>query len=390
MRGDAEKFGAAACIAAAARLLRLIFCGAPEIALRCVFFRGGRDFLPPHVVCKVMQAEQEVSNSVIVRRLCKTYGAVKAIDNVSFRIARGEIVGFLGPNGAGKSTTMKVVSGMMPADSGSVEICGVSVAADPDAAKSHIGFMPENNPLPEDLRVDEYLKFRAKLKGIPRREVASAVEEVMEICQLNRKAYRKIIGNLSKGFRQRVGIADAILANPDVIIMDEPTIGLDPHQILAIRDLINSLRGKMSVIISSHILPEIELVCDRVIIINQGSIVASGTSQSLRKDFVSTDRYCVSIKMPEPEFARRLALFAPFAEVEKCAPSSGGFAEYTVKTPANSNLSETLIREFSKDSAAPLGEVYFKKPTLEEIFMAATRKSWEQVLTPKGAEAEQK
>ncbi|MBO5255626.1 MAG: ABC transporter ATP-binding protein [Opitutales bacterium] len=328
-----------------------------------------------------MQSEQEISNSVIVRRLTKEYGSVKAIDNVSFRIGKGEIVGFLGPNGAGKSTTMKIISGLMPANSGSVEICGINVANDPDRAKSHIGFMPENNPLPEDLRVDEYLKFRAKLKGIDRSEIANAVEEVMEICQLNRKAYRKIIGNLSKGFRQRVGIADAILAHPDVIIMDEPTIGLDPHQILAIRELINSLRGKMSVIISSHILPEIELVCDRVIIINQGSIVASGTPEALRKDFISADRYIVSLRMPKVEFEYQLKSISDTVEVEICKDLSDGFFEYIVKAPVNSNLGFTLISEFSKDSSCMLREVSYKKPTLEEIFISATRRSWEQVLS---------
>ncbi len=326
-----------------------------------------------------MNPEQEIPNSVIVRRLTKEYGSVKAIDNVSFRIGKGEIVGFLGPNGAGKSTTMKIISGLMPASSGSVEICGVSVAANPDLAKLHVGFMPENNPLPEDLRVDEYLKFRAKMKGIPRREVANAVEEVMETCQLNRKARRKIIGNLSKGFRQRVGIADAILAQPDVIIMDEPTIGLDPHQILAIRDLINSLRGKMSVIISSHILPEIELVCDRVIIINQGSIVASGTPNSLRKDFVSDEKYSVSLRLGEEDFAKRLKALGENVVVEKCKDLCDGFFEYALKAPIDSNLGERLIKEFSKEDDS-LREVSFKKPTLEEIFMSATRRSWEQVL----------
>ena len=327
-----------------------------------------------------MQPEHEISNSVIVRRLTKEYGSVKAIDNVSFRIGKGEIVGFLGPNGAGKSTTMKIISGLMPADSGNVEICGINVARNPDEAKLHIGFMPENNPLPEDLRVDEYLKFRAKLKGIPRSEVTNAVEEVMEICQLNRKAYRKIIGNLSKGFRQRVGIADAILAQPDVIIMDEPTIGLDPHQILAIRDLINSLRGKMSVIISSHILPEIELVCDRVIIINQGSIVASGTPESLRKDFISADRYSVCLRAEKAVFEQQLKSICENVEVEKFKNVGDGFFEYTVKTAVDSNLGSVLISEFSKDASYMLREVSYKKPTLEEIFISATRRSWEQVL----------
>ena len=327
-----------------------------------------------------MNPEQEVSNSVIVRRLTKEYGSVKAIDNVSFRIGKGEIVGFLGPNGAGKSTTMKIISGLMPATSGNVEIWGINVATNPDKAKLHIGFMPENNPLPEDLRVDEYLKFRAQIKGIPRKEVANAVEEVMEICQLNRKAYRKIIGNLSKGFRQRVGIADAILAHPDVIIMDEPTIGLDPHQILAIRDLINSLRGKMSVIISSHILPEIELVCDRVIIINQGTIVASGTPDSLRKEFISNDRYVVSLRMDGQEFIKQLKCIYSEGVVEKTKDVGNGFFEHTIVAPVNSNLGPLLIGEFSKDSSNVLREVSYKKPTLEEIFISATRRSWEQVL----------
>ena len=327
-----------------------------------------------------MPSEKEISNSVIVRRLTKQYGSVKAIDNVSFRIGSGEIVGFLGPNGAGKSTTMKIISGQMPADSGCVEICGESVAANPDAAKFHIGYMPENNPLPEDLRVDEYLKFRAKIKGIPRREVANAVEEVMETCQLHRKAYRKIIGNLSKGFRQRVGIADAILANPDVIIMDEPTIGLDPHQIIAIRDLINSLRGRMSVIISSHILPEVEVMCDRVIIINQGEVVASGTSDSLRKEFIPNDRYAAVLKMSPETFSRQLGHICAEAKVEKFKEEGDGYFEYTILAPFDSNLSASIISEFSKDASCCLREAYFKKPSLEEIFMAATRKSWEKVI----------
>ncbi len=335
-----------------------------------------------------MTPEQEIANSVIVRRLTKEYGSVKAIDNVSFRIGKGEIVGFLGPNGAGKSTTMKIISGLMPATSGSVDICCVSVAANPDLAKLHVGFMPENNPLPEDLRVDEYLKFRAKMKGIPRREVANAVEEVMEICQLNRKASRKIIGNLSKGFRQRVGIADAILAQPDVIIMDEPTIGLDPHQILAIRDLINSLRGKMSVIISSHILPEIELVCDRVIIINQGTIVATGTPESLRKDFVSDEKYSITLRMKPELFLEKLKAISPDIIVDKSKELEDDFIEYALKAPINSNLGERLIGEFSKDATSALREVSFKKPTLEEIFMSATRRSWEQVLNSQSKASE--
>lgn len=321
----------------------------------------------------------EEPNSVVVRRLTKIYGGVKAIDNVSFRIGKGEVVGFLGPNGAGKSTTMRIISGLMPATSGSVSICGESVAINPDAARRHIGFMPENNPLPEDLRVREYLTFRAGIKGVPRSEIRARVDESMDICQLLRKASNKIIGNLSKGFRQRVGIADAILSRPEVIIMDEPTIGLDPHQILAIRALINSLRGKMSVIISSHILPEIELMCDRVMIINQGTIVASGSPESLRKEYISRDKYGISLKADPAKMREMLGCICSGVEiVSESKPDSSGYYDYILSTDENSDLGCTLIREFSKDSALGLREVYHKKPSLEEIFMAATRRSWEQ------------
>lgn len=321
----------------------------------------------------------EEPNSVVVRRLTKIYGGVKAIDNVSFRIGKGEVVGFLGPNGAGKSTTMRIISGLMPATSGSVSICGESVAINPDAARRHIGFMPENNPLPEDLRVREYLTFRAGIKGVPRSEIRARVDESMDICQLLRKASNKIIGNLSKGFRQRVGIADAILSRPEVIIMDEPTIGLDPHQILAIRALINSLRGKMSVIISSHILPEIELMCDRVMIINQGTIVASGSPESLRKEFISRDKYGISLKADPAKMREMLGRICSGVDiVSESKPDSAGYYDYILSTDENSDLGCTLIREFSKDSALGLREVYHKKPSLEEIFMAATRRSWEQ------------
>lgn len=321
----------------------------------------------------------EEPNSVVVRRLTKVYGGVKAIDNVSFRIGKGEVVGFLGPNGAGKSTTMRIISGLMPATSGSVSICGESVAINPDAARRHIGFMPENNPLPEDLRVREYLTFRAGIKGVPRSEIRTRVDESMDICQLLRKASNKIIGNLSKGFRQRVGIADAILSRPEVIIMDEPTIGLDPHQILAIRALINSLRGKMSVIISSHILPEIELMCDRVMIINQGTIVASGSSESLRKEFISREKYGISLRADPSKMREMLGRICSGVEiVSESKPDSAGYYDYILSTDENSDLGCTLIREFSKDSAFGLREIYHKKPSLEEIFMAATRRSWEQ------------
>ena len=327
-----------------------------------------------------MEDIADIPNSVIVRRLTKCYGSAKAVENVSFRIGKGEVVGFLGPNGAGKSTTMRIIAGLMPATSGSVHICGISVANYPDRARRHIAFMPENNPLPEDLRVGEYLRFRARIKDVPESEVAKRVDEAMEICQLKRSAAKKIIGNLSKGFRQRVGIADAILSRPDVIILDEPTIGLDPHQILAIRELILSLRGRMSVIISSHILPEIELVCDRVIIINQGTVVASGSPESLRKDFIPRDKYEVSLRAAPERFAEVLAAMQlDLSIISHTQPDSRGYVDYVLSAPQNSDLGAAIIGELSKDTMLMPRLVAYRKPSLEEIFMAATRRSWEQL-----------
>ncbi len=327
-------------------------------------------------------SDTQASSALVVRRLTKSYGAVKAIDNISFRVAKGEILGFLGPNGAGKSTTMRIIAGLSQATSGTVDVCGISVALYPDKAKRHIGFMPENNPLPEDVRVLEYLRYRARLKGLSGRRLDERVDEVMDICQLRHKAARKIIGNLSKGFRQRVGIADAILAEPDLIIMDEPTIGLDPHQIIAIRELIKSLRGRMAVIISSHILPEIELVCDRAIIINQGSVVASGSPEALRNEFLPMNRHKVSLKLSPEKFGERLKKVLPKADfsLEEDTSGADGYYRYMVKTPLGENAGQTLVEEFSSTPECALREVSLDKPSLEEVFMAATRRSWEQVM----------
>lgn len=336
-------------------------------------------------------SSQTASNSVVVRRLCKSYGGVQAVDGVSFRIGKGEVVGFLGPNGAGKSTTMRILAGMMPASSGTAHICGISVANYPEKTRSLIGYMPENNPLPEDLRVVDYLRFRARLKDVPASEVKRRVDEVMDICQLKRKAAKKIIGNLSKGFRQRVGIADAILSKPEVVIMDEPTIGLDPHQILAIRSLIASLKGKMSVIISSHILPEIELMCDRVIIINQGTIVASGSPERLRKEFIKEDKYAVSLKCNPDEFVKILSSINENLSIIGTPIEMGdGFFSYVVKAPVDSNMGAKLISELSKDTRFALSEVSFKKPSLEEIFIAATKNNWEEVRETTPLQSEKK
>jgi ABC-2 type transport system ATP-binding protein len=282
----------------------------------------------------------DVPTAIEVVSLVKTYGGVTAVNDISFTVAQGEIVGFLGPNGAGKSTTMRILTGYLPATSGIVKICGVPVATNPDEIKRRIGYMPENNPLPEDMRVSEYMYFRGRLKEVPRRKLGPRIDEILEICDLKRVRH-KIIGQLSKGYRQRVGIAEAILAEPPVIIMDEPTIGLDPHQILIVRDLIASLRGRMTVIISSHILPEIEMTCDRVLIINQGRVVAQGSPADLRREILGRSTYELEIAGKIDAVPAALATVDTSLAVSDQSPAdSAGFHRITLTTDRDDDLGE--------------------------------------------------
>lgn len=313
-------------------------------------------------------------DAIYVRKLCKSYGSYKAISDVSFSVKRGEVVGFLGPNGAGKSTTMRILAGLQPANSGIARICGISVSRDAFQTKSHLGYMPENNPLPEELRVIEYLRWRARLKDVPEKELRSRVESVMAACDLARSARRKLIGSLSKGFRQRVGIADALLSEPDVVILDEPTIGLDPHQILGIRSLIRSLRGKKAVLISSHILPEIENVCDRVIIINQGHIVASGTPEDLRREFVRMRRFEVVA-----DTTADLLKSVLNAAVVETLPVTGAAACFSVQIPVEAANEDFL--EKMRAAGIHVREFHERVPSLEDIFIAATRRTYDIVDT---------
>lgn len=316
--------------------------------------------------------------AIEVSHLVKSYGGVTAVNDISFEVARGEIVGFLGPNGAGKSTTMRILTGYLPATSGSVRICGLPVATQPDEIKRRIGYMPENNPLPEDMRVSEYLYFRGRLKEISRRKLGPRIDEVLELCDLKRVRH-KIVGQLSKGFRQRVGIAEAILAEPPVIIMDEPTIGLDPHQILIVRDLIASLRGRMSVIISSHILPEIEVTCDRVLIINQGRVVAQGTPADLRREIFGHSTYELELAGDVTALAPALAAVDPGLQVaDQAEPAPDGFARITLRTENDRELGEVLLKTLLAHNLR-VRALTRAHPTLEDLFLAATRRSWDAV-----------
>lgn len=217
-----------------------------------------------------------------VNGLTKSYGSTDAIKDLSFSVDRGEIVGFLGPNGAGKSTTMRILCGYLPADAGEVRIAGFDIFSQSIKARSRIGYLPENVPLYPEMRVGEYLAYRASLKGVRSRRIPEKVEDALELCNL-RSVQRQLIGTLSKGYRQRVGLADALINEPDILILDEPTIGLDPNQIRDIRNLIKSLATRHTILLSSHILSEVEMTCSRVMILNKGHIVAAGTPAELRE-----------------------------------------------------------------------------------------------------------
>ena len=220
--------------------------------------------------------------NITVQSLSKQYGPQMAVDNLSFEVRTGEILGFLGPNGAGKSTTMKMITGYLGIGKGNVLFGGKSMADHGDLVKRHIGYLPENNPLYLEMPVIDYLGFCAALQGVDKAKILGRIRKMVAVCGLNTEKHKKI-GELSKGYRQRVGLAQAMIHDPDILVLDEPTTGLDPNQIVEIRKLVRELGKEKTVILSTHILPEVEATCDRILIINRGKIVADGTAESLRK-----------------------------------------------------------------------------------------------------------
>lgn len=316
--------------------------------------------------------------SISVENLSKCYGKVSAIKQVSFDIKKGEIVGILGPNGAGKSTTLRILGGILNADSGSAQVSGICVAENSLAIKRKIGFMQENNPLPVELRVSEYLKLRAELKEIPKEALSTEVRRVMDLCDLFRTARRKIIRTLSKGFKQRVGIADALIGSPDIIILDEPTIGLDPHQIQGIRALIDTLRNRHTVLISSHILSEIERNCDRVIIINHGRVVAMGTKQELAKEFIPENRMTIEVHGSIEQLVKHCENEKIQYQIEATPSPSNKNSRICIQSSKVLNITE-YIEMINDYKDCQLEGIHIHKPDLESIFLAATKRSWETV-----------
>ena len=310
--------------------------------------------------------------SIKVDHLCKYYGHKAAIRNLNFEIEPGQIVGFLGPNGAGKSTTLRILCGLMPASEGCVYINGMPLTTQLQRIKCSLGYMPENNPLPEDMRVEEYLRFRAHLKRID--NVSMSVGDVMERCDLLRTAAKKMIRTLSKGFRQRVGIADALLGKPQFIILDEPTIGLDPHQIMGIRDLLKDLKGETTIIFSSHILPEVEAACSKLLIIHQGELVANGTSESLRERYFPQKRYKLILQKPCPEFSEVLSKEKSSFE---CIHNEGQ-RDFVLELKENATFEETDFVRWLLEKHYSLQQFFKIEPTLEMLFLKLTKFSWKE------------
>lgn len=234
--------------------------------------------------------------NIVVKNLTKKYGPQKAVDDISFEVKTGEILGFLGPNGAGKTTTMKAIVSYISPNSGSIEVGGISVLENADEVKKFIGYLPENNPLYEDMPVLDYLYFVAELQNIPEFKIKGRILEMVKICGLEAEKHKKI-GELSKGYRQRVGLAQALIHDPQVLILDEPTSGLDPNQIVEIRELIRNIGKEKTVILSSHILAEVEATCDRIMIISKGKIVANGSPDQLRKQ--ATGREVLKVRIED-------------------------------------------------------------------------------------------
>ena len=305
-----------------------------------------------------------------VENLTKRYAGVTALNGVSFAVNRGEIVGFLGPNGAGKSTTMRILTGFIPASAGRVQVAGFDVFEDSLEVRRHIGYMPENNPLYVDMRVVEYLKFRAKIKGVPRGERRDRIEEVLKQCGLD-EVRSRVIGQLSKGFRQRVGLADALLAEPDLLILDEPTIGLDPVQIRQVRQLIKDLGKRHTILLSSHILPEVEMTCNRVIIINKGRILASDTPENLVKTLHAGGLIYVEVRGPAREVAAQLRAVPGVAGHETSA-APNEFVRVAVEPQAGTDPREGIFKTVAANGWT-LRELVRQRTSLEDIFVQVMR-----------------
>ena len=304
-----------------------------------------------------------------VRNLVKKYGDYVAVDHLNFTVEKGQIYGFLGPNGAGKSTTMNIMTGYLGATEGDVLINGHNILDEPEAAKKCIGYLPELPPLYVDMTVLEYLKFVAELKQVKKQDIEEAVDKVVELVKLEEVSHR-LIQNLSKGYKQRVGLAGAVIGFPEVIILDEPTVGLDPKQIIEIRELIRELAKEHTIILSSHILAEVREVCDYILIISQGKLVASDTPDNLEHLVSGTQTIEIVVRATKEEAEKILNDVADISKIEYT--QEGDVLNVLIETVGNKDLCEEISLAFAIQRK-PLLKLNMSKTTLEDVFLELTQ-----------------
>jgi ABC-2 type transport system ATP-binding protein len=303
-----------------------------------------------------------------VENLTKRYAGQTAIKDLNFEVGKGEIMGFLGPNGAGKTTTMRILASYMPPSSGRATVAGFDVFEQSLQARAHLGYMPENVPLYNDMRVTEYLDYRAALKAVPHRRIKERVGDVKELCGL-KEVEKKLIGTLSKGYRQRVGLADALLHEPDLLILDEPTIGLDPNQIRQVRELIKNLGKQHTILLSTHILPEVEMTCSRVIIIHKGQIEACDTPENLLGQIRQAGGVVVEARVGKDNGAEELKKISGVRDVS--AEEDGDWTVFSLRVESGADVREEVFRLASARRWA-LRELFQRRATLEDVFVEIT------------------
>jgi ABC-2 type transport system ATP-binding protein len=304
-----------------------------------------------------------------VQNLTKRYGPTLAVSDVSFEVQKGEILGFLGPNGAGKTTTMRVITGYLPPSAGRVRVADYDVVEEPLEAKRRTGYLPESPPVYPDMTVAEYLAFVARIKGVPRREIRQRAGEVSEKCAIT-EVQTKQIGKLSRGYRQRVGLAQALIHNPDVLVLDEPTAGLDPKQIIETRELIKGLAGQHTIILSTHILPEVSKTCQRVVVINAGKVVAVGAPDELTRRLQGFETVQVTAEGPAPELISKLQS-VPGVNLVEPREACGSRVTLEVQSEKGRDVRAELARAVV-ESGWPLFELKTSGLSLEDIFLKLT------------------
>ena len=303
-----------------------------------------------------------------VENLTKRYAGQTAIKDLNFEVGKGEIMGFLGPNGAGKTTTMRILASFMPPTSGRASIAGFDIFEQSLQARAHLGYMPENVPLYNDMRVTEYLDYRAALKGVPHRRVAERVGDVKELCGV-KEVEKKLIGTLSKGYRQRVGLADALLHEPDLLILDEPTIGLDPNQIRQVRQLIKNLGKQHTILLSTHILPEVEMTCSRVIIIHKGRIEACDTPENLLGQIRRAGGVMLEAKVGNDNGAEELKKISGVRDVT--TEAEGDWKIFSLRVESGVDVREEVF-QLATVQRWTVRELTQRRATLEDVFVELT------------------